>query len=261
VPTIYTAIANYPDLARYDVSSIRFCISGGAPLPLDVKESFEKLTGCSLVEGYGLSETSPVSCCNPPLGVNKAGSIGVPMPGTVVEIISMDDRITPMPIGQKGEVCITGPQVMAGYWEQPEETELAMTGGRFHSGDIGTMDADGYIYIVDRLKDIVIASGYKIYPRKVEEEIYHHPAVEECVVGGVPDAYRGETLKAWIKTREGATLTPGELRLFLTDRLSPIETPKLIEIRDTPLPKTLIGKLSRKALIEEEAAKAGAAAS
>jgi long-chain acyl-CoA synthetase len=255
VPTIYTAIANYADLAKYDVSSIRFCISGGAPLPLDVKESFETLTGCSLVEGYGLSETSPVACCNPPLGVNKAGSIGVPMPGTVVEIISMDDRVTPMPIGQKGEVCITGPQVMAGYWGQPEETEFAMAGGRFHSGDIGTMDADGYIYIVDRLKDIVIASGYKIYPRKVEEEIYHHPAVEECVVGGIAHAYRGETLKVWIKTREGETLTPGELRLFLTDRLSPIETPKLIEIRDTPLPKTLIGKLSRKALIEEELAR------
>jgi long-chain acyl-CoA synthetase len=256
VPTIYTAISNYPGLSRFDVSSIRFCISGGAPLPLDVKKNFEALTGCALVEGYGLSETSPVACCNPPLGLNKAGSIGVPLPRTIVEIISMEDRMTPVPIGQPGEVCIRGPQVMAGYWEKPEETAFAMAGGRFHSGDIGTMDSDGYIYIVDRLKDIVIASGYKIYPRKVEEEIYRHPAVEECVVGGIPDRYRGETLKVWIKRRDGMSLTPGELRLFLTDSLSPIEMPKLIEFRETPLPKTLIGKLSRKALIEEEAARA-----
>jgi long-chain acyl-CoA synthetase len=256
VPTIYTAISNYPGLSRFDVSSIRFCISGGAPLPLDVKKNFEALTGCALVEGYGLSETSPVACCNPPLGLNKAGSIGVPLPRTIVEIISMEDRITPVPVGQPGEVCIRGPQVMAGYWEKPEETAFAMAGGRFHSGDIGTMDSDGYIYIVDRLKDIVIASGYKIYPRKVEEEIYRHPAVEECVVGGIPDRYRGETLKVWIKRRDGMSLTPGELRLFLTDSLSPIEMPKLIEFRETPLPKTLIGKLSRKALIEEEAARA-----
>jgi long-chain acyl-CoA synthetase len=254
VPTIYTAISNYPDLAKYDVSSIRFCISGGAPLPLDVKETFEKLTGCALVEGYGLSETSPVACCNPPLGVNKAGSIGVPIPRTIVEIISMDDRMTPVPMGQPGELCIRGPQVMAGYWEKPEETTFAMQGGRFHTGDIGTMDSDGYIYIVDRLKDIVIASGYKIYPRKVEEEIYRHSAVEECVAGGVPDRYRGETLKVWVKLRPGMSLTAAELRDFLKDKLSPIEMPKLIEFRDAPLPKTLIGKLSRKALIEEELA-------
>ncbi len=253
VPTIYTAISNHPDLKKYDISSIRFCISGGAPLPLDVKENFERLTGCSLVEGYGLSETSPVACCNPPLGVNKAGSIGVPVSQTIVEIISMDDRMTPMPMGQPGEVCIRGPQVMKGYWNKPEETEFVMAGGRFHSGDIGTMDEDGYIFIVDRLKDIVIASGYKIYPRKVEEEIYRHPAVEECVAGGIPDKYRGETLKVWIKLREGMSLTAPELREFLKDKLSPIEMPKLIEFRATPLPKTLIGKLSRKALIEEEA--------
>lgn len=255
VPTIYTAISNHPDLKKYDISSIRFCISGGAPLPLDVKDTFERLTGCSLVEGYGLSETSPVASCNPPLGVNKAGSIGVPVPQTVIEIISMDDRVTPVPMGQPGEVCIRGPQVMAGYWNKPEETEFSMVGGRFHTGDIGTMDEDGYVFIVDRLKDIVIASGYKIYPRKVEEEIYRHPAVEECVAGGVPDKYRGETLKVWIKLREGMSLTAEELRAFLKEKLSPIEMPKLIEFRTTPLPKTLIGKLSRKALIAEEEAK------
>lgn len=255
VPTIYTAIASYAHLSDYDISSIRFCMSGGAPLPMDVKQRFEKLTGCTLVEGYGLSETSPVATANPTVGENKAGSIGIPLPGTMVEIISLEDRLTPVPLGEAGELCISGPQVMKGYWNKPEDTEQAMVGGRFHTGDIATMDADGYIFIVDRLKDIVIASGYKIYPRKVEEEIYLHPAVEECVAGGVPDAYRGETLKVWIKLRPGATLTADALREFLKDKLSPIEMPKLIEFRDTPLPKTLIGKLSRKALIEEETAK------
>jgi long-chain acyl-CoA synthetase len=256
VPTIYSAISNFPDLKNYDISSIRLCISGGAPLPLDVKETFERLTGCLLVEGYGLSETSPVASCNPPLGISKAGSIGIPAPQTIIEIISMDDRITPVKQGEPGEVCIRGPQVMAGYWGKPEETEFAMVGGRFHTGDIGTMDEDGYVFIVDRLKDIVIASGYKIYPRKIEEEIYRHPAVEEVVAGGVPDAYRGETLKVWIKLHEGQTLTAEELRTFLKDKISPIEMPKLIEFRSKPLPKTLIGKLSRKDLIAEDAAKA-----
>ena len=258
VPTIYTAISNYPDLKSYDIASIRLCISGGAPLPLDVKETFERLTGCSLVEGYGLSETSPVASCNPPLGVSKSGSIGIPAPQTIIEIISMEDRMSPVRQGEAGEVCIRGPQVMAGYWEKPDETAFAMAGGRFHTGDIGTMDEDGYVFIVDRLKDIVIASGYKIYPRKIEEEIYRHPAVEEAVAGGVPDAYRGETLKVWIKLREGQTLTDKELVAFLKDKISPIEMPKLIEFRDTPLPKTLIGKLSRKDLIAQDAAKAKA---
>ena len=255
VPTIYTAISNYPELKKYDVSSIRLCISGGAPLPLDVRETFERLTGCVLVEGYGLSETSPVACCNPPRGTSKVGSIGIPAPQTVIEIISMEDRITPVPRGEPGEVCITGPQVMPGYWEKPEETEFAMVGGRFHTGDIATMDEEGYVFIVDRLKDIVIASGYKIYPRKVEEEIYRHPAVEEAVAGGVPDAYRGETLKVWVKLHDGQGLTTDALRAFLKDKLSPIEMPKLIEFRDKPLPKTLIGKLSRKDLIAEDVAK------
>lgn len=257
VPTIYTALSNYPTLNDYDISSIRFCMSGGAPLPMDVKQRFERLTGCTLVEGYGLSETSPVATANPTVGENKIGSIGMPMPRTLLEVISMDDRVTPVPRGQPGELCVSGPQVMRGYWNKPEETEFAMFGGRFHTGDIATMDEDGYFFIVDRLKDIVIASGYKIYPRRVEEEIYLHPAVEECVAGGVPDAYRGETLKVWIKLRPGMSLTADELRAFLKDKLSPIEMPKLIEFRDKPLPKTLIGKLSRKDLIEEELAKAG----
>ena len=214
VPTIYTALSNHKARGKYDLSSIRYCISGGAPLPLEIKETFERVTGCRLVEGYGLSETSPVATCNPLFGINKTGSIGLPLPGTVIEIISLEDRSTIMPPGEKGEVCITGPQVMASYWRQAEETAHAMQGGRFHSGDIGTMDEDGYTFIVDRLKDIIIAGGFKIYPRLIEEAVYQHPAVEECIAAGIPDAYRGQTVKLWVKPREGMTLTEGHAEGF-----------------------------------------------
>jgi long-chain acyl-CoA synthetase len=256
VPTIYNAIVHHPGQAKYDLSSIRYCISGGAPLPVEVKDSFERRTGCRLIEGYGLSETSPIATVNP-LSGGKPGSIGLPVPRTVIEIISLEDGVTPVPLGEKGEICITGPQVMKGYWNQPEETAHAMRGGRFHTGDIGYMDEDGYTFIVDRLKDIIIAGGFKVYPRMVEEAVYQHPAVEECIVAGVPDEYRGQTVKLWVKLREGATLTASDLKSFLAGHLSAIEMPKLIEFRDKPLPKTLIGKLSRKAILEEEALRTG----
>ncbi len=259
VPTIYTAINHYKNLARYDLSSIKYCISGGAPLPVEVKHDFERLTGCVLVEGYGLSETSPVATCNPLEGENKSGSIGLPVPGTYIDIVSLDDNKTEMPIGERGEVCIRGPQVMPGYWRHPEESagvlEVTPNGLRLHTGDVGYMDTDGYTFITDRIKDMIAAGGFKIYPRNVEEAIYHHPAVEECIVAGVPDEYRGQTVKAWIKLRAGAALTKDELVAFLKDKLSPIEMPKHVEFRDS-LPKTLIGKLSRKMILEEEAAKA-----
>jgi long-chain acyl-CoA synthetase len=258
VPTIYTAIANYPDRAKYDLSSLKRCISGGAPLPIEVKHAFEAATGCVLVEGYGLSESSPIATCNPLYGVNKTGSIGIPLPQTVIEIVSLDDRTTVMPTGERGEVCIRGPQVMKGYWKRPEETADVLRDGRLHTGDVGTMDEDGYTFIVDRIKDMILCSGFNVYPRNVEEAIYLHPAVEECVVAGLPDAYRGQTVKAYVKLRAGQALTAEQLVAFLHDKLSPIEMPKLVEFRDTPLPKTLIGKLSRKALLEEEAAKAAA---
>jgi long-chain acyl-CoA synthetase len=252
VPTIYTAINHYPKQGHYDLSSIRFCISGGAPLPAEVRESFERLTGCKLVEGYGLSETSPIASCNPVAGGGKAGSIGLPMPGTLIEIISLEDRTTPLPAGEKGEICISGPQVMAGYWNQGQETAAAMQGGRFHTGDIGYMDEDGYTFIVDRLKDIIIAGGFKIYPRHIEEALYQHPGVEECIAAGIDDAYRGQTVKVWIKRREGSNISEAILKDFLKAQLSAIEIPKIFEIRDEPLPKTLIGKLSRKAVLEED---------
>ncbi len=258
VPTIYTAINHYKNLAQYDLHSIKYCISGGAPLPVEVKREFERLTGCVLVEGYGLSETSPVTHCNPVEGENKAGSIGLPAPGTYVEIVSLDDHKTTLPQGESGEICIRGPQVMKGYWHQPEETANVMEqtpdGVRLHTGDVGYLDEDGYTFIVDRIKDMIAAGGFKIYPRHVEEAIYLHPAVEECIVAGVPDEYRGQTVKAWIKLRAGQTLSASEIKAFLKDKLSPMEMPKLIEFRDA-LPKTLIGKLSRKLMLEEEALK------
>ena len=251
VPTIYTAIVNHKDIGSYDLSSIRFCLSGGAPLPVEVKHAFESKTGCKLVEGYGLSESSPVATANPMYGINKPGSIGIPLPGTVIEIVSLDDRSKLVAQGEKGEVCIRGPQVMKGYWKRPAESAEAMADGRLHTGDVGYMDEDGYTFIVDRIKDMILCGGYNVYPRNVEEAIYLHPAVSECVVAGVPDPYRGQTVKAYVTLTEGHQLTREDLAEFLRDKLSPIEIPKQLEIRDE-LPKTMIGKLSRKALLEEE---------
>ncbi len=254
VPTIYTAINHHKDLARYDLSSIRYCLSGGAPLPVEVKETFERNTGCVLVEGYGLSESSPVATANPIVGVNKAGSIGLPLPGTVVEIVSLEEPRRVLPPGEKGELCIRGPQVMKGYWGRPEETALTLVGGRLHTGDVAIMDEDGYTFIVDRIKDMILCSGFNVYPRNVEEAIYLHPAVAECVVAGIPDEYRGQTVKAYVRLDEGRSLGREELLDFLKDKLSPIEMPKVVEFRDE-LPKTMIGKLSRKALMDEEEAR------
>ncbi|WP_083901619.1 long-chain fatty acid--CoA ligase [Azospirillum sp. B4] len=264
VPTIYTAINNYKDRAKYDLSSLAFSISGGAPLPLDVCQTFEGHTGCKLVEGYGLSESSPVATVNPidgPVGGKvKVGSIGLPVPGTIIELIDVEDGKTPVALGQRGEVCIRGPQVMKGYWKRPDETAITLRDGRLHTGDVGYMDEDGYIYIVDRIKDMILAGGYNVYPRNVEEAIYLHPAVNECIVLGVPDPYRGQTVKAYIKLTEGHSLTQAELCDFLRDKLSAIELPKQVEFRDE-LPKTMIGKLSRKALLDELAAQQAAKAS
>lgn len=261
VPTIFTAINAYRDLASFDLRSLKFCVSGGAPLPAEVKRDFEKLTGCVLVEGYGLSETSAVTHCNPLEGENKAGSIGLPVPNTHVEIVSLEDRKTLMPQGERGELCVRGPQIMAGYWNQPQETadalEHTQDGPRLHTGDVAYLDPDGYAFIVDRIKDMIAASGFKIYPRLVEEALYQHPSVEECAVAGIPDKYRGQTVKAWIKLKEGEALTADELRTFLKDRLSAIEIPKTFEFRTEPLPKTLVGKISRKMLVEEEGKKSG----
>jgi long-chain acyl-CoA synthetase len=257
VPTLFTAINNYKNLQKYDLSSLKYCISGGAALPLEVKHNFERLSGCTLVEGYGLSETSPVATSNPFRGVNKAGSIGLPLPGTTIEIASIEHPTRLLPVGERGEVCISGPQVMIGYWKRPDATAQAIVDGRLHTGDIGYMDEDGYTFIVDRLKEMIIAGGYNIYPRNVEEAIYLHPAVTECAVVGLPDPYRGQTVKAYVRLTDGASLDAHGLLEFLKDKLSPIEMPKQIEFRGE-LPKSAIGKILKKELLAEEARRAEA---
>lgn len=254
VPTIYNLISHHPDVKKYDLSSIRVCLSGGAPLPLQVKEDFEALTGCKLVEGYGLSETSPTVNCNPPFGKHKEGSIGVPLPQTIVKIVSLEDPLKDLPLGEIGQVAIKGPQVMKGYWQQPIETANAFAGEFFLTGDMGYMDDEGYVFLVDRLKDMIICSGFNVYPRHVEEAIYKHPHVEEVTVIGVPDLKRGESVKAFVKVKQGLSLSSDELLNFLGSKLSPIEMPKEIEFRDE-LPKTMIGKLSKKELKLEEKSK------
>ncbi|PCJ01593.1 MAG: dicarboxylate--CoA ligase PimA [Alphaproteobacteria bacterium] len=260
VPAIYSAINNSPVREKYDLSSIRYCLSGGAPLPMQVKEKFKKITGGIVIEGYGLTESSPVVCGNLIEGVYKEGSIGMPFPRTIIEIIDAEDKVTPMPVGERGELCIRGPQVMKGYWNNPEATADALreTGDgdvRLHTGDIAIMDEDGYIFIVDRLKDMIITNGYNVYPRNVEEAIYKHPSVEECIVAGLPDPRRGEIVKAWIKLKDGRELSVEDLKEFLKEKISPMETPKRIEFRAEPLPKTMIGKLSKKDILAEEVAK------
>lgn len=254
VPTLYNAMMNHPKLSRYDLSSLKFCISGGAPLPLEVKKGFEAVSGCTLVEGYGLSETSPVAACNPVDGPVREGSIGIPLPGTVISIRAIDEPEREMPLGENGELCIAGPQVMKGYWKRAEETRQVMVGAFLRTGDVGHMDADGFVYIVDRLKDMIICSGFKVYPRRIEEALYAHPAVEEATVVGIPDDYRGEAPKAFVKLRTGATISREDLLAFLQPKISKIEMPAEIEFRDE-LPKTMIGKLSKKELRAEARAK------
>ena len=260
VPAIFNAMNNHKKIATFDLSSLKFCISGGAPLPVEVKKKFEGKTGAIVVEGYGLTEASPVTHVNPPAGENVAGSIGLPLPRTIVEIIDREDKTTPVPMGERGEVCIRGPQVMKGYWNKPDATADVLRKTeegdmRLYTGDIGILDEKGYVYIVDRIKDMIITNGYNVYPRNIEEAIYQHPNIEECIVAGLPHPQRGEIVKAWIKLKEDRELSHDDLKTFLEDKLSKMEIPKLIEFRDEPLPKTLIGKLSRKDIVEQELAK------
>jgi len=253
VPTMYIALANDSRVAEHDFSCLKFCLSGGAPLPADVKRVFEERTRVRLIaEGYGLTEFSPVATCNPHSKKARAGSIGLPIPGTVVEIVSLEDGKTVLPPKEKGEVVVSGPQMMKGYYKRDTETAAVIKNGRLHTGDVGYMDADGFVYLVDRVKDLVLVGGYNVYPRHIEEVIYTHPAVEECIVAGVPDKLRGEAVQAWVKLRTGESVSVDTLKAFLKDKLSPTEMPKKIVIRDLPLPKTAVGKLSKKDLLAEE---------
>lgn len=257
VPTIYAAIANIAKTHPVDLSDIHACISGGAPLPGEVRLAFEKSTGAKLVEGYGLSEASPIITCNPIDGINKSGSAGLPFPGTTIEIHDRDNANTMMEIGKPGEICARGPQVMLGYWNRPEATAEVFVNGALRTGDVGYLDQDGYLFIVDRIKDVIIAGGFNVYPRVIEDALYEHPAVFEAVVIGVTDPYRGQSPKAFVTLKPGQTATPDEIRDFLRDKLSKIELPREVEIRDS-LPKTLIGKLSKKELVAEELAREAA---
>jgi len=250
-PKIYIEVINMPGVEKYDLSSIKACISGSAPLPVKVKEEFERLTGAKLVEGYGLSEASPVTHANPIMGLNKAGSIGIPFPDTDAKIVDPEDGETEMPVGEAGELIIKGPQVMKGYWNRPEETAKTLRNGWLYTGDIAKMDEDGYFYIVDRKKDMIIVSGYNVYPREVEEVLFRHPAVKEVAVVGVPDPKSGERVKAFVVLKEGATATAEEIIEFCRKHLAKYKCPKEVEFRKE-LPKSFIGKVLRRVLREEE---------
>jgi long-chain acyl-CoA synthetase len=256
VPTIFGAVNAAAETARVDLSSIRLCISGGAPLPAETRARFETLTGCRLSEGYGLTESAPVVCVNPFDERRRDGSVGLPLADTVIEIRDPSRPDRPMPPGAKGEVYVRGPQVMAGYWRRPVDTGESLVGGALRTGDIGYLDPDGFLFLVDRIKDLIICGGYNVYPRQIEDALYEHGAVEEAVAIGVPDAYRGESPKAFVVLRPGQSTTPEALRAFLADRISKIEMPREIEIR-TSLPKTMVGKLSKKELVAEERARTG----
>ncbi len=249
-PTIYISLLNHPELKEYDLSSIDGCISGSAALPVEVQEQFEGITGGRLVEGYGLSEASPVTHANFLWSNRKTGSIGVPWPSTDAIIISYESGGRAEP-NELGELLVKGPQVMKGYWNRLEETEAALRDGWLYTGDIGYMDEEGYFYIVDRKKDMIIASGYNIYPREIEEVLYEHDKVQEVVVAGIPDPYRGETVKAYIVLKEGVTATAEEFNEYARKHLAAYKVPHIYEFRNE-LPKTAVGKILRRALIEEE---------
>jgi len=251
VPSLFAALTARVGDGKYDLSSIRYCISGGAPLPLDVRVRFESLSGCKLVEGYGLTEASPVVSANPLDAEYKNTSVGFPLEGTLVEIRSLDDLRQILPIGEKGEICLRGPQIMAGYWHNVKETEAVFVDGALRTGDVGYVDNEGYLYLVDRIKDVILCGGFNVYPRVIEEALHQHPAVAEAVVIGIPDSYRGQVPKAFVTLRAEACVTPEALLRFLKDYVSRIEMPRIIEIRKS-LPKTAVGKVSRKELATEE---------
>ena len=255
IPTMFAAMNSYPKLESCDLSSLKFCLSGGAPLPGEIKSSFENISSCNLAEGYGLTECSAVATIMPFKGLQKEGSIGLPVPGTRIVITDKDEPHKVLTVGETGEICIEGPQLMSGYFGREEATADTIMDGRLHTGDVGFTDEDGFTFIIDRMKDMILASGFNVFPRHVEEAIYQHPAVEETIVIGIPDDYRGESPKAFVKLKTSSDgLSADALHTFLEERLGRHELPSEIEFRDE-LPKTSVGKLSKKELVAEEAAK------
>ena len=254
VPAMYVAINNDPGVlaGKYNVKSIRACVSGAAGLPVEVQKTFEEITGGKLVEGYGLSEATPVTHANPIFGENRVGTIGLPWPDTEAAIMDLDTGEKILPPGEVGELCIRGPQVMKGYWNMPEETADTLREGWLFTGDIAKMDEDGYFQIVDRKKDMILgAGGFNIYPREVEDVLYEHPKVKEVAAAGVPVAGKGERVKVYIVLREGETATEEEIIQFCRENMAPYKVPKFVEFR-TELPKTMVGKILRRVLVEED---------
>lgn len=254
VPTMYFALNNYPQLLQESaINQLYYIGSGGAPLPVEQAKTFEKITGALIRDGYGLSEAAPTIAFNPPFIQPKYGSIGIPVQSTVVRIVreEEDGTIVDVPVGEAGELIVKGPQVMKGYWNRPKETQETIRNGWLFTGDIAKMDEDGYFYILDRKKDMIIASGFNVYPREIEEVLYQLDGVEEAIVIGVPDSYRGETVKAFIKLKEGHPLTTEEIIQYAKENLAPYKVPKEVEIL-AELPKSSVGKLLRRVLREEE---------
>ncbi|MBM3545409.1 MAG: dicarboxylate--CoA ligase PimA [Alphaproteobacteria bacterium] len=253
VPTMYIALLQHPEIGKRDLSSLRMITCGGASLPIEVEQKFEKITGYKVGGGWGMTETAPAGTNLPIKGDYKPGSIGMPLPGIVMQVVALEDPRRILGPNEKGEFRIKGPNVMSGYWKKPEETKAAFVDGFFLTGDIGYMDERGYFFLVDRKKDMILSGGFNVYPRIIEEAIYEHPSVEEVVVIGVPDEYRGQSAKAFVKLKTGATpLAIEDLRQFLADKIGKHEMPTLLEIREA-LPRTAVGKLSKKALVDEEA--------
>ena len=247
VPTMYQALLDCPDIEDTDFSSLRACISGGAPLPAELKAKFESLTGAVVIEGYGLTESSGVVSCNPYSGLNKLGSIGQPIPGTEVKLLDKEDPGKPAPEGEPGELVFSGPQVMCGYWNRPDADAEVFVGKYLRTGDVATIDEDGFIFIVDRLKDMIAVGGFKVFPSQIEDILYHHPAVKEALVIGVPDAYHGELPRAFVTLQDGADTGGDAILSWLNPQLGKHERVQSVVVMDV-LPKTMIGKLDRKAL-------------
>ncbi|EKN65305.1 long-chain fatty-acid-CoA ligase [Neobacillus bataviensis LMG 21833] len=250
VPTMYVAITSHPHAEQYGINSIKTCNSGSAPMPVELLRSFERKTGSKILEGYGLSEASPTTHCNPPFAERKPGSVGIGVPSTEYKIVDVATGTTEVPVGELGEVIIKGPQIMKGYWNMPEETANTLRDGWLYTGDIARVDEDGYLYIVDRKKDLIIASGYNIYPRDIEEVLYEHPSVQEAVCIGVPDPYRGEDVKAVVVLKAGKSATEQEIIQYCKQNMAAYKVPHIVEFRDQ-LPKTGVGKILRRALREE----------
>lgn len=251
VQAMYVAINNFPDVKKYDLSTIKVCISGAGPLHVEVQRQFEALTGGKVVEGYGLSEASPVTHVNPIYGKRKPGSIGLPFPDTDAKVVDIETGTQNLQIGEVGELVVQGPQVMQGYWQKPQETAAVLRNGWLHTGDMAKMDEEGYFFIVDRKKDMIKTRGENVYPREVEEALFRHPKVKDAVVIGLPDSFSGEKIKAYLILKEGESSTPEEILIFCRTELSKFKVPQEIEFRKE-LPKTIIGKVLRRVLIEEE---------